>query len=189
MRPDGWRGIQPRENTIKSALFDVLDDDDAVERIFRIVEKQKRILMAETLKLGAITAEVVKKHIRNVHLSVYPPNGRVRIAAPLRMNTDTIRVFAISKLTWIRQQQKKMIEQDRESPRDYVERESHYVRRRRYLMTLGKKDAAPRVELRLRKIILQAPPSSSNQGSRSAADREMGTANGSSRGIACTSSA
>ena len=67
------------------------------------------------LKLGDMILDVVQKDIKNVHLSVYPPHGRVRISAPLRMNTDTIRVFAISKLSWIKQQQRKLLEQERES--------------------------------------------------------------------------
>ena len=59
--------------------------------------------------------DVVFKDIKNVHLSVYPPTGRVRISAPLRMKLDTIRVFAISKLGWIKQQQKKIRAQERET--------------------------------------------------------------------------
>ena len=58
--------------------------------------------MMSTIELGDLSVEVIKKDIRNVHLSVYPPAGRVRISAPLRMDTDTIRVFAIAKLGWIR---------------------------------------------------------------------------------------
>ena len=57
--------------------------------------------MVTHIKLGDMVLDVVQKDIKNVHLSVYPPNGRVRISAPLRMNSDTIRVFAISKLSWI----------------------------------------------------------------------------------------
>jgi predicted metal-dependent hydrolase len=60
--------------------------------------------MTTTLRLGDIVADVVLKDIKNVHLSVYPPSGRVRISAPERMNLDTVRVFAISKIDWIREQ-------------------------------------------------------------------------------------
>ena len=56
------------------------------------------------VQLGNIAVDVVLKDIKNVHLSVYPPGGRVRISAPSRMSLDTIRVFAISKLDWIKQQ-------------------------------------------------------------------------------------
>ncbi len=59
------------------------------------------------IQLGNIVVDVVKKDIKNIHLSVYPPKGRVRISAPERMNNETIRIFAISKISWIKQQQKK----------------------------------------------------------------------------------
>ena len=68
------------------------------------------------LKLNDMILDVVQKDIKNVHLSVYPPNGRVRISAPLRMKSDTIRVFAISKLSWIKQQQRKLLEQELSHP-------------------------------------------------------------------------
>ena len=76
--------------------------------------------MGTKIALGEIAIEVVKKDIKNLHLSVYPPAGSVRISAPLRMNLDTIRVFAISKLGWIKQQQQKLQEQERETPREYL---------------------------------------------------------------------
>lgn len=83
--------------------------------------------MVTQINLGAIAVDVVKKDIKNIHLSVYPPSGRVRISAPLRMNLDTIRLFAITRLGWIRNQQKKLREQERETPREYLDRESHYL--------------------------------------------------------------
>jgi hypothetical protein len=92
--------------------------------------------MVSQIKLGDVAVDVVLKDIKNVHLSVHPPSGRVRISAPARMSLDTIRVFAISKLPWIRQQQKKLRQQERETPREYLERESHYVWGRRYLLNL-----------------------------------------------------
>ena len=76
------------------------------------------------VRLGEIEADVVHKDIKSVHLSVHPPTGRVRIAAPARMSLDSIRVFAISKVPWIRQQQRKFREQERETPREFLDRES-----------------------------------------------------------------
>jgi predicted metal-dependent hydrolase len=90
--------------------------------------------MMTELELGGIRVDVVQKDIKNVHLSVYPPSGRVKISAPLRMNAETIRVFAISKIGWIRQQHAKLRGQERESPREYIDRESHYVWGNRYLL-------------------------------------------------------
>jgi predicted metal-dependent hydrolase len=114
--------------------------------------------MATTLKLGSITVDVVQKDIKNVHLSVYPPAGKVRISAPLRMKVETIRVFAASKLGWIKEQQKKITGQDRKSPREYIERESHYLRGRRYLLRIVERDSPPLVQLRHNKIVLQVRP-------------------------------
>src|SRR5215813_9022455 len=99
--------------------------------------------MVTKIELGEISVEVVKKDIKNIHLSVYPPAGRVRISAPLRMNLDTIRVFAISKLGWIKQQQQKLQEQERETPREYLDRESHYVWGKRYLLKVLESNEAP----------------------------------------------
>ena len=103
--------------------------------------------MVTHIELGDIVVDVVFKDIKNIHLSVYPPTGRVRISAPLRMDPDTIRVFAISKLGWIKQQQKKLQEQERETAREYLDRESHYVWGRRYLLKVVEADQAPSVEL------------------------------------------
>ena len=96
--------------------------------------------MVSRIKLGGLSVDVVLKDIKNVHLSVYPPTGRVRISAPRRMSLDTIRVFAISKLNWIREQQDKLLNQERETHRDYVDRESHYVWGKRYLLDVTEND-------------------------------------------------
>lgn len=114
--------------------------------------------MATTIQLGAIEAEVILKDIKNVHLSVHPPTGRVRIAAPARMSLDTIRVFAISKLSWIKQQQKQLAEQQRETRREYLERESHYVWGKRYLLSIVERDERPSIELQHSKMLLSVRP-------------------------------
>ena len=79
------------------------------------------------------------------------------------MNLDTIRLFAVSKLRWIRQQQKKVNEQEREPPREYLDRESHYVWGKRYLLKVTEKDAAPRVELKHRQLHLQIRTAATKQ--------------------------
>lgn len=111
--------------------------------------------MAERLDLGGIAVDVTFKDIKNVHLSVYPPAGRVRISAPQRMNLDTIRVFAISKLGWIKQQQKKLREQERETPREYLNRESHYLWGKRYLLRMVEGDQAPSIEIQHRQLVMR----------------------------------
>lgn len=110
------------------------------------------------MKLGNTTVDVVQKDIKNLHLSVYPPTGSVRIAAPLRMSMDVIRVYAISKLSWIKKQQIKLAGQQRETPRDYVTRESHYFLGKRYLLKVNEVNAIPKAELDHNKIILSVRP-------------------------------
>src|SRR5216117_1642910 len=114
--------------------------------------------MESQITLGDIAVDVVLKDIKNVHLSVYPPTGRVRISAPKRMRIDTIRVFAISKLDWIKQQQTKLRAQERETPRDYVDRESHYVWGRRYLLKMIEGNEAPSVAFQHSRMLLRVRP-------------------------------
>lgn len=114
--------------------------------------------MVTHIALGDIAVDVVQKDIKNIHLSVYPPAGKVRISAPLRMDIDTIRVFAITKLDWIKRQQQKLREQARETPREYLDRESHYVWGKRYLLKVIEKDTAPEIELKHNKMLLQIRP-------------------------------
>ena len=111
--------------------------------------------------MGKLSVDVVRKDIRNLHLSVYPPTGRVRIAAPLRMRLDAIRLFAISKLGWIRQQQQKLRSQERETPREYLDRESHYLWGRRYLLKVVEARAPASVEATHRQLVLQVRDASS----------------------------
>ena len=115
------------------------------------------------VQLGNIAVDVVLKDIKNVHLSVYPPSGRVRISAPSRMSLDTIRVFAISKLDWIKQQQKKLREQERETPREYLDRESHYVWGKRHLLKVIESDSASEVVLKRNILLLRVRPGSSEE--------------------------
>lgn len=114
--------------------------------------------MTTQIDLGDIAVDVVLKDIKNVHLSVHPPSGRVRISAPQRMDMDTIRLFAISKLDWIKDQQKKLQEQERESPRELLERESHYVWGKRYLLSVIQRDERPSVRLEHSRMVLVVRP-------------------------------
>ena len=114
--------------------------------------------MATQILLGDIAVDVIKKDIKNLHLSVHPPTGRVRISAPMRMDLATIRVFAISKLGWIRSHQRRQRAQEREPAREYLNRESHFVWGRRYLLKVIEADAAPLIDLRHRAMVLGVRP-------------------------------
>jgi predicted metal-dependent hydrolase len=84
--------------------------------------------------VSGIEVELVRKNIKNLHLAVYPPDGRVRLAAPLDVNDNTLQLYVTSKIPWIRKQQRKFASIDRLSERKFIDRESHYYLGRRYLL-------------------------------------------------------
>jgi len=100
------------------------------------------------IKIGDIEITAVRKNIKNLHLGVYPPNGRVRIAVPLNTKEEAIRLFAISKIAWIKRQRIKFLDQERQSKREYVSGESHYYFGKRYLLNVIHISPIPRIELR-----------------------------------------
>ncbi|GDX85390.1 metal-dependent hydrolase [Methylococcaceae bacterium] len=118
--------------------------------------------MTGSIQLNDIVVDVTLKKIKNIHLSVYP-NGKVKVSAPLRMNEETIRLFLISKLGWIKQKQTKFQNQQRETPRDYIDRESHYVWGQRYLLKVIEHDAPPKMILGHSEMVLQVRPRTSHE--------------------------
>lgn len=100
------------------------------------------------LTVGGIRVEVERKDIKNLHLGVYPPNGRVRVAAPLVVSNDAVRLAVIDKLGWIKRQKAKFAEQPRQSQREMVNGESHYFLGRRYRLRVHEQDAPARVAIR-----------------------------------------
>src|SRR5438552_11140500 len=92
------------------------------------------------LTVSGLKVHIVRKAIKNLHLGVYPPNGRVRVAAPLRVHNEAIRLAVISRLAWIKRQRNRFNSQERQSAREYVSRESHYVLGRRYLLNVIEHD-------------------------------------------------
>jgi predicted metal-dependent hydrolase len=116
--------------------------------------------MTETIQLGEILILVTRKAIKNVHLSVHPPEGRVTLVAPSGTRLEVARAYAISKLSWIRAQQKKLDNQARETPRQFIGRESHYLWGRRYLLMVKYYDAKPFVLLDHKRITLNVRPGS-----------------------------
>lgn len=116
--------------------------------------------MAETIRLGNLVIALTRKDVKHVHLSVHPPRGRVSLVAPTGTRVEVARAYAISKLGWIRDQQAKLRGQQRETPRRFVTRESHYLWGRRYLLSVVEKDAKPAVRLNHRMITLSVRPGS-----------------------------
>lgn len=106
-----------------------------------------------SITVNGLAVDVVRKDIKNLHLAVYPPLGRIRVAAPLHVNDEAVRLFTISKLPWIKRQQAKFTGQERQSAREFVTGESHYYLGRRYRLNVIYQEAAPAVVVRNRKTM------------------------------------
>jgi predicted metal-dependent hydrolase len=106
--------------------------------------------------------ETVKKDIKNIHVGVYPPNGRVRVAAPLKTTDEAIKLLVISKMPWIKKQQLKFNQQERQTKREYTSGESHYFLGNRYRLNVIQTDTKPKIEIRRKtRIDLYVKPQSS----------------------------
>lgn len=99
------------------------------------------------IHVGGIAVEVVRKAVKNLHLGVYPPSGRVRVAAPLHLDNDAVRLAVVTRLGWIRRRREEFERQERQSKRDLVTGESHYVRGHRVRLDVVEHDGPPSVRL------------------------------------------
>lgn len=115
---------------------------------------------SQTLQIGEIPISVTFKSVKNVHLSVHPPDGHVTLVAPSSTRLDVARAYAISKLGWIRNQQQQFLNQARETPRQLIDRESHYLWGRRYLLRVVYENAKPSITLDHKRITLSVRPGS-----------------------------
>ncbi len=100
-----------------------------------------------SIEVRGTAVDVVHKDIKNLHIGVYPPNGRVRVAAPLRLDDDAVRMAVISRLGWIGRQKAKFQQQGRQSQREFATGESHYFEGRRYRLDVTERDGPPVVHL------------------------------------------
>ena len=100
------------------------------------------------IHVGALSVEVVRKNIKNLHLGVYPPHGRVRVAAPLVVDDEAVRLAVIDKLGWIKRQKARFADQPRQSQREMVNGESHYFLGQRYRLRVHEHEAPARVAVR-----------------------------------------
>lgn len=101
----------------------------------------------EQIIVNNIPIEVEYKKIKNIHLAVYPPDGRVHISAPETMKVDSVRLYAISKLSWIRKQKEVVINQDRQTLREYVSGENHYFKGQRFRLKVIYHKDIPKVQI------------------------------------------
>ena len=113
------------------------------------------------LEVGSIKALVVRKPIKNLHLSVLPPHGKVRVTAPLAMKDDAIRTLLATRLIWIKKQQKKFEGQERQTKREYVSGESHYLWGKPYRLEVVYENKPSSVRIKGKdKLILSVRPKS-----------------------------
>lgn len=102
---------------------------------------------AEKIAIANLEIDVIRKNIKNMHLAVYPPTGRIRLSAPQRTDAEVVRLFAISKLAWIKKHVKNFKEQPRETKRQYVTGESHYFLGNRFLLKVVEHNGYSKVDL------------------------------------------
>lgn len=113
------------------------------------------------IDISGISVEVVRKDIKHFYIGVHPPNGRVRVSAPLHFDEDAVRMAIITRLAWIRQKQAEFAKQERQSEREFVTGESHYFAGRRYRLDVIEQDCPPKVWLpNNTKIALSVRPGS-----------------------------
>lgn len=123
-------------------------------------------MSTETIIISSsnIEIEVIRKDIKNMHLAVYPPTGRIRLAAPKKTDNEVVRLFAISKIGWIKKHIKNFNDQPRESPKEYISGESHYFLGKRYLLQIKEHDGPNKILTKGHKTIqLCIKPTTSNQ--------------------------
>ncbi len=118
-----------------------------------MITKPDPITAPHQIKVSGLTVDIVRKDIKNLHLAVYPPSGRVRVAAPLLVSDEAVRLAVISRLPWIKRQKNKFTHQARQSVREYVSGESHYFQGRRYRLNVIYQSDAPKVVIRNKTII------------------------------------
>lgn len=121
-------------------------------------------IRTENIQIADVAIDVIRKDIKNMHLAVYPPTGRIRLAAPSKTDAEVIRLFAISKLGWIKKHIKNFKEQSRETPRDYISGESHYFEGRRYLLNVIEQEGYNKIEVKNHKELnLYVRPNSTKE--------------------------
>lgn len=99
------------------------------------------------IEVANISAEVEWKNIKNVHLTIYPPNARVHVSAPIGMAEEAVRLFLITKMSWINQRVSQVLDQSRQTPREYVSGENHYFKGHRYRLKVLYHHASAKVEI------------------------------------------
>jgi predicted metal-dependent hydrolase len=123
-------------------------------------------MSTEALDIGGLRVELVRKAIKNLHLGVYPPDGRVRVAAPPTVSDDAVRIAVVSRMGWINRQRAKFLGQARQSERDYVSGETHFHLGQRYRLRLIEQPGPSQVRLTSDRRLELKVPAGSDRGFR-----------------------
>lgn len=123
------------------------------------------------LTVAGVDVDVIYKDIKNLHIGVYPPLGRVRVAAPVRLDDDAIRLAVVQRLPWIRKQREQLLNATRQSQREMVSGESHYFWGHRYLLQVAEKPGRIRFNVSGNLLGMTAPADSTADERRAALDR------------------
>ncbi len=109
---------------------------------------------SKMIQIGSVEALLIHKGIKNLHLAVLPPIGSIRVTAPLGMTDEAVRSLLTTRLVWIRKQQEKFKGQERQTPREYVSGESHYLFGERFRLELQEKEVSSNVEIKRKSNII-----------------------------------
>ncbi|PRY73221.1 M48 family metallopeptidase [Halomonas ventosae] len=124
------------------------------------------------IDVSGIVVQIRRKAIKNLHVGVYPPDGMVRVAAPLHLDDEAVRLAIVSRLRWIRHQRQSFARQARQSTREMVTGESHYVEGRRYRLDVLEQPGNPRVRVVNNSALeLKVPPGTDRAGRQQVLDR------------------
>jgi predicted metal-dependent hydrolase len=123
------------------------------------------------LTVGGIDVDVVFKEIKNLHIGVYPPMGRVRVAAPIQLDDDQVRLAVVNRLQWIKRQREQLQIAQRQTIREMTTGESHYVWGSRFRLKLIKRPGRPHLQVEGNRLLLYAPEGSDSELRRALLDR------------------
>lgn len=123
------------------------------------------------MTVRGIDIDVIYKDIKNLHVGVYPPHGRVRVAAPTKLNDDNVRLAVVGRLAWIKRQRAQLRDAARQSRREMVTGESHYLWGRRYRLDVTERPGAPYLDVKGDRLLLSVPEGTSAERRRKVLDR------------------
>lgn len=113
------------------------------------------------IQIGLLSLQLHRKAIKNLHISVLPPDGRIRVSAPEQMTDTAIRMAVVSRIPWIKKQQRDFAAQTRQSDREMVSGECHYYWGNPYRLNLVERIGRHEVKVLGNKIHLFVNPGTS----------------------------